>query len=207
MTTSLDHLVVAGTDLSALVAWWAAQSGHQPSTGGSHVGFGTKNALVGLGDSYLELVGPDPAQDQPDQPRPFGIDDLPEHSIRLVTFALAVDDLDGALEHMRSSDVNFGPAQPMSRAKPDGSVLSWRLALPIGFDGVMPFLIEWGPDVAHPSASLGAGCSIDQVEGVHPEGERLAMALSSIDAPCTIKRGDRPGLAAVLNTPKGTVTL
>ena len=207
MTTSLDHLVVAGTDLSALVAWWAAASGHQPSTGGSHVGFGTKNALVGLGDSYLELVGPDPDQEQPEQPRPFGIDDLPEYSIRLVTLALAVPDLGEALDHMRSNDVAFGPAQPMSRAKPDGSVLSWRLATPAGHDGVMPFLIEWGPGATHPSASLGAGCSIQKIEGSHPEHDRLARALSSLDAPYTVQHGDRPGLSATLNTPKGTVEL
>jgi hypothetical protein len=207
VTTSLDHLVVAGTDLSALVAWWAAASGHQPSTGGSHVGFGTKNALVGLGDSYLELIGPDPDQEQPAQPRPFGIDDLPEHSIRLVTFALSVDDLDDALQHMRSSDVAFGPAQPMSRAKPDGSLLTWRLALPTGFDGVMPFLIEWGHDTAHPSASLGAGCTIQQIEAFHPDSDRLAAALASIDAPCTVQHADRPGLSAVIDTPRGTVEL
>ena len=207
MTTSLDHLVVAGTDLSALVAWWAATSGHQPSSGGSHVGLGTKNALVGLGTSYLELIGPDPGQEQPQQPRPFGIDDLPEHSMRLVTFALAVDDLDQTLELMRSSGVTFGPARPMSRAKPDGSLLTWRLALPAGFDGVMPFLIEWEPGAAHPSASLGVGCSIGQIEGFHPDSDLLAPALSSIDAPYRVHPGDRPGLRAVIDTPNGAVTL
>lgn len=207
MTTSLDHLVVAGTDLSALVAWWATTSGHQPSSGGSHVGLGTKNALVGLGNSYLELVGPDPEQEPPQQPRPFGIDELPDHSIRLVTFALAVDDLDKALEFMRSSGVPFGPARPMSRAKPDGSLLTWRLALPAGFDGVMPFLIEWEPGAAHPAASLGDGCSIRQIEGFHPDSDPLVTALSSIDAPYRVQPGDRPGLSVVIDTPKGTVTL
>ncbi len=207
MTTSLDHLVVAGTDLSALVAWWASQSGHHPAVGGSHVGLGTKNALVGLGSSYLELVGPDPDQEEPSQPRPFGIDELPEHSIRFTTFALGVRDLDEALDTMQSVGVKFSAARPMSREKPDGSVLSWRLALPAGYDGVMPFLIEWGPGAEHPSNSLSSGCEVVSIGGQHPEGELLAAALEAIDAPCTIDVDARPGLTAVLSTPKGSVEL
>lgn len=207
MLTSLDHLVVAGTDLSALVAWWAEQSGHQPASGGSHVGLGTKNALVGLGSSYLELVGPDPAQDAPTNPRPFGIDDLPEHSIRFVTFALGVRDIDESLDTMHSVGVKFGPAAPMSREKPDGSTLSWRLALPIGYDGVMPFLIEWGSGAEHPSIALADGCDVVSIGGQHPHGELLAEALEAIGAPCTIDVDPRPGLSAELRTPKGTVQL
>lgn len=207
MTCSLDHLVVAGTDLSALVAWWSATSGVRPVTGGSHVGMGTRNALVGLGPAYLELVGPDPGQAAPDQPRPFGIDDLPEHSIRFVTFALGVADLDAALAAVRAAGVDFTPAFPMAREKPDGSELSWRLAMPSGHDGVMPFLIEWGEGVEHPSSSLASGCVIESVGGVHPDGERIATALAALDAPCTIEQGPTPGLRAVLQTPKGTIEL
>lgn len=207
MTTSLDHLVVAGTDLSALVAWWVSESGQHPAVGGAHVGVGTKNALVGLGSSYLELVGPDPAQDEPDQPRPFGIDDLPEHSIRFTTFALGVRDLGEALDTMHSVGVKFGSATPMSRARPDGSILSWQLAIPVGYDGVMPFLIEWGPGAEHPSKALADGCEVVSIGGQHPEGERLAAALEAIGAPCTIDVDDRPGITAELSTPKGLVRL
>lgn len=207
MATALDHLVVAGTDLSAVVAWWTATSGHQPTAGGAHPGFGTKNALVGLGEAYLELVGPDPAQSQPDQPRPFGIDGMPDNSIRLVTWALSVDDLDAAVEAMAASDVRFGPPTSMSRAKPDGMVLTWRLALPDGFDGVMPFLIEWADDGEHPSASLPDGCAVDRVVGRHPDGALLAAGLEAIDAPCTVETADHAGLSATLTTPKGTVEL
>lgn len=207
MTTSIDHLVVAGTDLSALVAWWVSQSGQHPAVGGSHVGLGTKNALVGLGSSYLELVGPDPDQDEPGQPRPFEIDTLPEHSIRFTTFALGVRDLSEALDAMHSVGVRFGPAAPMSRQKPDGSILSWQLALPVGYDGVMPFLIEWGAGVEHPANALAEGCDVVSIGGQHPEGELLTAALDEIDAPCTIDVAARPGLSAVLSTPKGMVDL
>lgn len=207
MTTQLDHLVVAGTDVSALVAWWVAESGQHPAVGGSHVGLGTKNALVGLGSSYLELVGPDPDQDEPGQPRPFGIDDLPEHSIRFTTFALGVRDIDEALDTMQSVGVKFGAATSMSREKPDGSILSWRLAAPTTYDGVMPFLIEWGPGADHPSNALSSGCEVVSIGGQHPEGELLAEALDAIGAPCTIDVDPRPGLSAELSTPNGVVQL
>lgn len=207
MKTELDHLVVAGTDLSAMVAWWAASSGRQPSTGGTHVGFGTRNALVGLGDAYIELIGPDPEQDEPSRPRPFGIDELPAGSIQLVTFALAVEDLDASLEAMAANDVPFGQAQAMLRLKPDGSLLEWRLALPVGFDGVMPFLIEWGPDAEHPSASLPGDCRLVELVGHHPDAARLSPGLEAIDAPFTIEPGDRPSLAATVMTPNGLIEL
>lgn len=207
MNSALDHLVVAGTDLSAMVAWWAASSGQQPSAGGSHVGFGTRNALVGLGDAYLELVGPDPEQEEPNQPRPFGIDGLAAHTIQLVTFALAVEDLDDALAALRGADVRFGTPQAMSRAKPDGSLLEWRLAMPAGYDGVMPFLIQWGKADEHPSASLPQGCRLESLVGHHPDADRLAAGLEAIGAPCTIEAAPRPGLSAVLTTPKGPIEL
>lgn len=207
MNTSIDHLVVAGTDLSALVAWWATASGQHAVNGGAHVGMGTKNALVGLGSAYLELIGPDPAQDEPVQPRPFGIDELPEHSIRFTTFALGVRDIDEALDTMQSVGVSFSMAMPMSREKPDGSLLSWRLAMPNGYDGVMPFLIEWGSGTEHPSSALDGDCEVVSIGGQHPEGDLLAEALEALDAPCTVDVDPRAGLTAELSTPNGMVEL
>ena len=207
MATALDHLVVAGTDLSAVVAWWASVSGHQPTAGGAHPGRGTRNALVGLGPAYLELIGPDPDQPTPTSPRPFGIDDLPEHSIRLVTLALSVDDLDQACRIMADHDIGFTAPQPMSRARPDGAVLSWRLAFPYGFDGVLPFLIQWEDQAQHPALDLPAGCTLDSVVGRQPEADRLSPALASIEAPYQLEPADRPGLSAVVATPGGAVEL
>ena len=168
---------------------------------------GTRNALVGLGSAYLELIGPDPDQEQPARPRPFGIDDLPEQSIRLVTFALSVDDLGSALAALAEHDVAFSAPAPMSRTKPDGSVLSWQLAFPDGFHGVMPFLIEWGSGVEHPAAGLPPGCTLDAINGRHPDGERLSSALEAVDAPYRVEVTNRPGLSAVVSTPQGTVEL
>ncbi len=73
----LDHLVLATADLATTAAAVAAATGVTPSAAVSHVGVGTANMLLALGDgAYLEVIGPDPTQDGVDAPRPFGVDAL-----------------------------------------------------------------------------------------------------------------------------------
>ena len=88
-----------------------------------------------------------------------------------------------------------------------GSMLEWRLALPLGFEGVMPFLIEWGPDAEHPSISLPGDCRLVSLVGHHPDAGRLSAGLEAIGAPVTIEPSDQPGLTATLTTPKGLIEL
>ena len=78
-TAALDHLVLATPDISATAAWVEERTGIRASPGGQHVGKGTRNMLCSLSTtSYLEIVGPDPEQPTPSDPRPFGIDGLRE---------------------------------------------------------------------------------------------------------------------------------
>jgi hypothetical protein len=215
MTARLDHLVIAGTDLSAVVAWWHHTTGVAPTAGGAHTGRGTRNALVGLGPStYLELIGPDEAQPDHVGPRPFGINELEPNSIQLVTFALAVDDLEASTDVVRRAGLDPGPITPMRRLRPDGVELSWRLAVPPDpkLGGVMPFLIEWGPDTPHPAASLldaggATGCEVRGIELTHPSPEALNEALESLGAGLTVSAGARPAVAAELTTPNGSLRL
>src|SRR6185503_19995197 len=94
-------------------------TGVRLSPGGSHPGLGTRNRLADLGDgAYLEVIGPDPDQPAPAEPRPFALDDLT--SPRLVTWSLRVADLDAAVAHAKAQGHNPGPILPMSRPLPDG---------------------------------------------------------------------------------------
>src|SRR5215510_7380506 len=88
----VDHLVYATPDLDASVNDLERRLGVRATTGGQHPGRGTRNALIALGPAaYLEIIGPDPAQPDPDTPRNFGIDTLKEP--RLGTWAAKGTDL------------------------------------------------------------------------------------------------------------------
>lgn len=176
--SAIDHLVIAGPDLAVLSSMWREATGISPSPGGPHPGGGTRNQLVGIDDStYIELIAPDEDQPVPTRPRSFGIDDLTEP--RFAGFALAVDDLDAACEAVRSAGIDPGVVRSMQRMRPDGVLLSWRLAAPPdpGLAGVMPFLIEWGASTPHPASGLSHDMSIVSVSITHPHADTIAAAV------------------------------
>ncbi|MEZ5340594.1 MAG: VOC family protein [Acidimicrobiales bacterium] len=117
--SSIDHLVVGSNDLDGLEAWWKEVAGEAAEPGGAHVGRGTRNALVGLGPTtYLELIGPDPAQVDHVGPRSFGVDQLVDSQPVLLTFAVAVDDLDAARATYEAAGVATTEPFPMERLTP-----------------------------------------------------------------------------------------
>ena len=200
----IDHFAVAGGDLQNLTAWFTTESGVEPTAGGAHAGVGTRNALVSLGGgTYLELIAPDPDQPDPTQPRPFGIDSLGPEQHRLTTFAVSVSDIDDAVARLAVIGVDLGRAQAMSRTRPDGVQLAWKLTLSIYPEGggVLPFLIEWG-DTPHPSASAAPGCTIDQVSFRHPDPARVKAAFEVLGLDAPVESGE-PALSLTLNTPNG----
>ena len=96
----LDHLVLATPDLEATTTAVAERTGVTPVAGGRHVGVGTANTLLGLGDgAYLEIIGPDPQAEPGHAPRPFRIDSLDRP--RLVTWAVRPADLDATVATAR----------------------------------------------------------------------------------------------------------
>jgi hypothetical protein len=126
----IDHIVygVPGR-LAQAVAWFAGLTGAQPARGGSHVGMGAANFLIGLGGgAYLEIIGPDPDQPQPVGGRWFGIDRLT--APRIVTWAIRTADIDGSVAAARA--LGYDPGQPtaMTRRSDAGEVLRWRLTPP-----------------------------------------------------------------------------
>lgn len=155
----IDHLVVAGPDLDAAARSIAQRLDHEPSPGGQHLGWGTRNVLFDLsGGAYLEVIGPDPHQPDPDGPRPFGIDGL--STTGLVAWAVRTPDIDESIAELGDAGVDLGPVLDMSRTGPDGRAISWRLTPPRA--GPLPFLIDWGSS-PHPTTSLSPGPSLEQL--------------------------------------------
>jgi hypothetical protein len=204
----IDHLVYATPDLERTIADFGERLGILPVPGGSHTGFGSRNALVALGaGAYLEIVAIDPEQPAPAAGRLFGLDTLEEP--RLCAWcarpAVSLEEI-VALGRLRGYDP--GEILEMSRARPDGELLSWRLTSPRGAHegGVLPFFIDWGENV-HPARALAPGVRLASFEAQHPEPQRMRALLAAFDESVVVERAGEPGLEARLEGPRGAFHL
>jgi hypothetical protein len=70
----------------------------------------------------------------------------------------------------------------------------------------VPFLIDWGA-TAHPAASPLPRLGLTSLTAVHPEPEALRRDLTALGVLLDVVEGPEVELRAVLDTPRGTVTL
>jgi hypothetical protein len=207
LLTRVDHLVYATPDLQLGIDTVEKLTGVQASPGGQHPGRGTRNALLALGPgAYLEIIGPDPAQATPSQPRPFGIDQLT--GPRLVTWAAKETDLEQRSSDARARGVRLGAVIPGSRRRSDGVLLSWRYTDPrtVVADGIAPFFIDWGK-TPHPSGTAAQGARLIDLRGEHPDQEHVREILSRLGLDLRVQTGSRAALIATLSGPRGRVEL
>jgi len=189
---TLDHLVYATPDLEESVRLLAKLTGVRPVEGGSHADLGTRNYLLGLGElRYLEIIGPDPEQPEPERPRPFGIDELTEP--RLAAWAVRAADIEARVARSRTLGYDPGPIEPLSRRTPEGEVLRWRLTYP--FEPVVPFLIDWGR-TPHPARRLPV-VPLTAFTGSHPRPAEARTRLAALGVEFDIREGEQ-GLTAIL---------
>ncbi|NYI07330.1 VOC family protein [Allostreptomyces psammosilenae] len=203
---TLDHLVYAVPDLQAGVEAVHRATGHRPVEGGRHVGKGTRNYLLGLGGAaYLEIIGPDPEQTEPEGPRPFGLDRL--LAPRLVTWAVAPADLDATITAARDSGYDPGDPVPMGRRTPAGDLLQWRLTPSrVAHDGLVPFLIDWGT-TRHPASGDLPVVELLSFSAIHPDPAALRADLAALGVRLDVTGGHAPALTAVVRGADGPVTL
>lgn len=205
---ALDHVVLATTDISETCARIARATGVAPTPGGPHPGKGTRNSLCALGDgTYLEVIGPDPDQPDPAEPRPFGIDRLATAGV--VTWCARRRRLDDLVGAAAEAGLPFTGPVRMQRESPEG-LLAWALALP-AFDtegGVVPFFIDWA-DTPHPSmsASIARGLRFDSFRLHHPEPARIDGWFDTLGIEAELAEADEPGLEVVLAGPAGSFRL
>jgi hypothetical protein len=203
----IDHLVYATPDLQTGIDRIEKSLGVRATPGGQHPGRGTRNALLALGPAvYLEIIGPDPEQPKPAQPRPFGIDALNEP--RLVTWVVKETDLEKRSSNARRAGLTLGEIIPGSRKRSDGVLLSWRYTDPrtVVADGIVPFFIDWG-ETPHPAASAAAGASLVDLRAEHPDADRVQRTLRQLGLDLAVRPGSRPALIATVTGPRGSVEL
>jgi hypothetical protein len=203
---ALDHAVWAAPDLARGIEAIAALTGARPAPGGVHPGRGTQNALLRTGArTYLEIIAPDPAQPAQGTRAEWM---LRLNRPGLVTWAAARGELEGLAARLDASVVGATKAIPVSRRRPDGTVLEWKLVYLTGhgFGPLVPFFIDWA-DTPHPATSLPASCTLTRLSIRHPQAGRLAELLRALDVEAEIAPGATAGLSVELDTPKGRVTL
>ena len=203
----IDHLIYGAPDRLTGIRSIEALLGVRPAPGGKHVGIGTHNALVSLGNgAYLEVISPDPDQPRPEQSLPYGLDDLVEP--RLITWAVKAPEIESLAAEALAAGVDLGPVQQMARQRPDGGRLEWRLTRSprlVG-DGLVPFLIAWNP-CPHPSETAPPGGRLISLRGEHPEPESIARMLDILGAATTVALGPSPALIATIEIVGRTVEL
>lgn len=210
MTVALDHLVWAVPELAAGVAAFAARTGVEPAPGGRHEGLGTANYLVALtgplgAGGYLEIIGPTGEVPTAAPERPFGVDELTEP--KLVTWSVRTNDLEALVAAAATAGADLGAIRPMSRATPDGEMLSWRLTVAVRpvEGGIVPFGIDWGA-TPHPTSQRIPEVELRRLQASHPEPERVTAVLRAMGVSLDVSPGDA-GLVAEVRGGAGSILL
>lgn len=136
---TIDHVVIAVTDLDAAAVRFREAYGLDSVAGGRHAGHGTANRIVPLADCYLELVAVVDAGEAAGSP--FGSwvqQSADRRDVTPIAVCLRADDLDAIAARLGTRP------QPMQRTRPDGVVLSWELlAVDAAIADGLPFFIRW----------------------------------------------------------------
>ncbi|MFB6155360.1 MAG: VOC family protein [Haloferacaceae archaeon] len=143
MDLRIDHVTVAGDDLSALEADLSA-AGLTPAYGGEHSNGATHMALLGFEDgSYVELIS------ATSRARAAGRDDFwwadrISENAGPAAWAVRSDGIERDADRLRSVGVEVDGPSGHERERDDGVTVAWELAFPgPGEPGsLLPFLIE-----------------------------------------------------------------
>jgi len=223
MSARIDHLVIACRSLEEGADWCEATLGVVPRYGGSHPLMGTHNRLMKIASAafpraYLEIIAIDPGA-KPKRGtakhRWFDLDDahlqaaLARSGPRLVHFVAEVPDVHAAAQALGHARLDRGHVIEASRDTPAGR-LSWQITVRDDgqrlFYGALPTLIQWGP--VHPSDSMTeSGVMLRSLDLAHPRVADLEAALRTIGLSGVSLANGAPDLHAVLETPRGTISL
>lgn len=203
----VDHLVLATPDLDAGIEFVRESFGVEPVNGGHHPVYGTRNALVSLGECcYLEIIGPDNKVLDTDEVKVFGIHALTD--VRLVSWAARSAKLEELVETARHELIDLGAVTLGSRRQADGRELTWNFTDPLAarHGGVMPFFIDWG-NTEHPASTLPASCELLAIRLQHPHAREVRRRLAVVGLDLPVETAAEPRVAATIRTPKGDLEL
>ncbi|MFN8168663.1 MAG: VOC family protein [Candidatus Nanopelagicales bacterium] len=193
----VDHVLLGVADLDDAARRLLDDHGLRALPGGRHPRWGTANRVVPLGAAYLELV--------------TVVDPVVAAGSDFGRWITAM--LDGTAPAwgwvVRSPDLDAHAArlglvvETGSRARPDGSTVSWRLAgvADAARDPQLPFLIAWDPGVALPgTAAVQHPAGRVRLERLEVDGDAdrvLARAGGPVER-VQVEVGGAPGVRRLL---------
>lgn len=221
MSLRLDHLLVGVPDFQAGVDWLQAATGVRAAEAGTWDGEAVGLAFASLsGRAYLVVAGPDGSAAPAGS---LGARLAAPAAPRLIGWACAVDAgaLDGVAGQARAARLAAEVGE-VARRRPDGRTVTSRHLILEGAalggfaagggagaagsgSAHLPVFVEPGRG-AHPSIDAPAGLRLRSfsVADPHPDGLRKLLARFGIGV--DVVEG-APGLAAVLDSPLGELTL
>lgn len=138
---AFDHVVFVVRDLAAAARSIYEMHGLASVAGGTHPGHGTGNIVVPLGPSYVELLAVVDPDEAAGSPLGRWVAERVDRGEGPAALCLRTEDI-----AVPANRLGLEPVA-MTRRKPDGSELAWRLA---GLDRMLedgyPFFIEWQSD-------------------------------------------------------------
>ena len=200
----VDHLILKARDLESGSAFLAEHLGVASLEGGRHSGFGTHNAIVPLGGAYLEILAVYDAQEAASNVFGRWALSRPKETITIDAVVLRTADLDSVCRRNGLQPV------AMSRIRPDGAQLSWRLA---GLDRAiadgLPAFIQWDvEDHLLPGASTvthpGGDVALRSVE-ISGDAKRLEDWIGAAEG-VSISEGP-VGYSATFDTANGRIAI
>lgn len=201
----IDHLILLARDLDEAHRWMADSHGLTSVVGGHHQGHGTANRIVPLGEEYIEImavVDPEEAEQSPMGRWALAVG---SHPPTLAALCIRTDDAEAIAARLGLDPI------PMSRQRPDGTTISWRLvAVERTFSGEAPvFFIEW-----HGDPSLHPG-RMEAVHDTQPTGplrvtlsgdpDEIEQSLGAHSLPIEVVAGPPGIIRAVLPADAGDV--
>ncbi|MEZ4520711.1 MAG: VOC family protein [Thermomicrobiales bacterium] len=167
----IDHVVVIGDDLDALVDQFRSL-GFRVTPGGTHPGAMTHNALVPFQDgSYIELIA------FHSEERRGRRAELLARGGGMIEYMLTSNAIELDLAQARQRRLPYGKPVPGSRVRPDGVEVAWLDGPVTDIGSSLPLLIQ---DVTSRSSRVPSGEARRHPNGAEGIGS-LIIGVASID--------------------------
>src|SRR5690625_3978597 len=148
---SFDHIVHYCEDPHQVIPF-LKEKGIHAVIGGEHQRRPTYNVLSYFDLSYIEFIGTSDREELQEMDHgPFSMIQTiidSDFSAGFKRFVLRTNDIEAAKDHFLKEGLQVNGPVALSRKKPDGSILEWKLLF-IGRDNdrlEYPYMIQWGKE-------------------------------------------------------------